>query len=141
MRFGLDQVELCDAVQTGGATLGTYDGKSQEEIQAELDRKAKDSMMTVSIDITPELSRDGQTLNLRAQNVKENKFDQKIEISQGDEVKGAYLGLKPGEKIDDIEVKGLEEGKAVVTVYALEPDTDTVHGNPSSFEVDIHRAE
>ena len=136
--FGL---RSCDAVQTGGATLGTYDGKSQEEIQAELDRKAKESMMTVSIDITPELSRDGQTLNLRAQNVKENKFDQKIEIVQGDEVKGTYLGLKPGEKIDDIEVKGLEEGKAVATVYALEPDTDTVHGNPSSFEVEVHRAE
>ena len=136
--FGL---RSCDAVQTGGATLGTYDGKSQEEIQAELDRRAKDSMMTVSIDITPELSRDGLTLNLRAQNVKENKFDQKIEIVQDDEVKGAYLGLKPGEKIDDIEVKGLEEGEAVVTVYALEPDTDTVHGNPSSFEVEVHRAE
>ena len=43
--FGL---RSCDAVQTGGATLGTYDGKSQEEIQAELDRKAKESMMTVS---------------------------------------------------------------------------------------------
>lgn len=136
--FGL---RSCDAVQTGGATLGTYDGKSQEEIQAELDRRAKDSMMTVSIDITPELSRDGQALNLRAQNVKENKFDQKIEIVQDDEVKGTYLGLKPGEKIDDIEVKGLEEGEAVVTVYALEPDTDTVHGNPSSFEVEVHRAE
>ena len=49
----------------GGATLGTYDGKTQEEIQAELDRKAKESMMTVSLDVTPELDRAGKRLEIR----------------------------------------------------------------------------
>lgn len=34
--------------ETGGATLGGYDDMTKEEIQAELDRQARESMMTIS---------------------------------------------------------------------------------------------
>lgn len=39
--------------KTGGATLGGYDDMTKEAIQAELDRQARESMMTISLDMTP----------------------------------------------------------------------------------------
>lgn len=51
--------------KTGGATLGGYDDMTKEEIQAELDRQARESMMTISLDMTPTLSADGSKLAVR----------------------------------------------------------------------------
>ena len=124
----------------GGATLGTYDGKTQEEIQAELDRKAKESMMTVSLDVTPELDRAGKRLEVRVQNVEKNHFNQLIEVIQDDEVIGSFKGLKPGEKINAVDVEGCEGGDAVIKVTPLDMETNAVKGNSSAFEVTIHRA-
>lgn len=126
---------------SGGATLGSYEGKSLEEIQAELDQRVKDSMMTISLDVTPELSSDGSKLELRVQNVKDNKFDQKVVVEQEGRELGSYTGLKPGEKLDEIDVEGAEEGTATVTITALEIDSGSEHGNPSAFEVTIHKAD
>lgn len=55
--------------ETGGATLGGYDDMTKEEIQAELDRQARESMMTISLDMTPTLSADGSKLAVRVANV------------------------------------------------------------------------
>lgn len=66
--------------ETGGATLGGYDDMTKEEIQAELDRQARESMMTISLDMTPTLSADGSKLAVRVANVEENRFDQLIEV-------------------------------------------------------------
>ena len=85
--------------KTGGATLGGYDDMTKEEIQAELDRQARESMMTISLDMTPTLSADGSKLAVRVANVEENRFDQLIEVEQDGEVIGSYKGLKPGEKL------------------------------------------
>lgn len=125
---------------SGGATLGGYDDMTKEEIQAELDRQVEESMMTISLDMTPTISADGTKLGVRVANVDENRFDQLIEVEQGGEVVGSHKGLKPGEKLDEIEVSGMEAGPAVVTVSALDADGG-VHGNPSQFEVEVNRAE
>lgn len=132
---------LLSPARDGGATLGTYEGMSREEIQAELDRQVEESMMTISLDVSPTLSEDGRKLAVKVQNVEDNKFDQKIVIEQGDREIGSYTGLKPGEKLDEIEVDGAEPGEATVTVWALERDSSDAHGSPSSFEVEIVRAE
>lgn len=71
--------------KTGGATLGGYDDMTKEEIQAELDRQARESMMTISLDMTPTLSTDGSKLAVRVANVEENRFDQLIEVEAGRE--------------------------------------------------------
>lgn len=121
--------------KTGGATLGGYEGMTREEIQAELDRQALESMMTISLDMTPTLSEDGSKLAVRVANVEENRFDQLIEVEQGGKVIGSYKGLKPGEKLDEIDVTGAETGEATVTVQAMEDGEPS--GNPSGFEVTI----
>ena len=125
--------------ETGGATLGGYDDMTKEEIQAELDRQARESMMTISLDMTPTLSTDGSKLAVRVANVEENRFDQLIEVEQGGKVIGSYKGLKPGEKLDEIDVTGAKPGAATVTVQAMEDGEPS--GNPSGFEVTIAASE
>ena len=122
--------------KTGGATLGGYDDMTQE---AELDRQARESMMTISLDMTPTLSADGSKLAVRVANVEENRFDQLIEVEQDGEVIGSYKGLKPGEKLDEIDVTGAKLGAATVTVQAMEDGKPS--GNPSGFEVTITASE
>ncbi|BFK84784.1 hypothetical protein I4000191A8_19220 [Clostridia bacterium i40-0019-1A8] len=125
--------------RTGGATLGGYDGMTREEIQAELDRQALESMMTISLDMTPTLSDDGSKLAVRVANVEDNRFDQLIEVEQDGKVIGSYEGLKPGEKLDEIDVTGARIGDATVTVQAMEDGEAS--GNPSGFEVTITASE
>lgn len=124
---------------TGGATLGGYDGMTREEIQAELDRQARESMMTISLDMTPALSADGTKLAVRVANVEDNRFDQLIEVEQDGKVIGSYKGLKPGEKLDEIDVTGARTGEATVTVQAMEDGEPS--GNPSGFEVTVTASE
>lgn len=114
-------------------------GMTKEEIQAELDRQARESMMTISLDMTPTLSADGSKLAVRVANVEENRFNQLIEVEQDGKVIGSYKGLKPGEKLDEIDVTGAKPGAATVTVQAMEDGEPS--GNPSGFEVTIAASE
>ena len=125
--------------KTGGATLGGYDDMTEEEIQAELDRQARESMMTISLDMTPTLSADGSKLAVRVANVEENRFNQLIEVEQDGKVVGSYKGHKPGEKLDEVDVTGAKPGAATVTVQAMEDGEPS--GNPSGFEVTIAASE
>lgn len=52
---------------------------------------------------------------------------------------GSYKGLKPGEKLDEIDVTGAKPGAATVTVQAMEDGEPS--GNPSGFEVTIAASE
>lgn len=79
---------------------------TKEEIQAELDRQARESMMTISLDMTPTLSADGSKLAVRVANVEENRFDQLIEVEQDGKVIGSYKGLKPVRSWTRIDVTG-----------------------------------
>lgn len=96
-------------------------------------------MMTISLDMTPTLSADGSKLAVRVANVEENRFNQLIEVEQDGKVIGSYKGLKPGEKLDEIDVTGAKPGAATVTVQAMEDGEPS--GNPSGFEVTITASE
>lgn len=126
---------------SGGATVGNYDGKSRAEIQAELDRQVRDSMMTISLDMTPTLSQDGKRLRVRVANDKSNRFDQKFEVEQDGKVVASFKGLEPGEKVDEVDCEGAHAGAATVTVWPQDGKTGEVSGNPSGFEVEIVESE
>lgn len=66
-------------------------------------------------------------------------FKKVIEVEQDGKVVGSYKGLKPGEKLDEIDVTGAETGDATVTVQAMEEGEPS--GNPSGFEVIITASE
>ena len=121
----------------GGTSIGTYEGKSREDIQAELDKQMLDSMMTISLDMTPTLSKDGKQLNVRVVNVEDNKFEQIVTVEQNGKVLGSYKGLKPGETLDYIDVNDCKVGKASVKVQKLDSESGEPSGNASAFEVEI----
>lgn len=133
-------LRACDS-HSGGATLGTYDNKSREEIMAELDEKAKKSLMEISLDITPELSSDKKQLEVRVQNSKKNHFNQSVTVMQNDKEVGFYDCIKPGEKLDTIDVHNMTDGDAKIVIKALDPETNKPHGSASEFEVTVHNAE
>lgn len=121
----------------GGTSLGSYENKTMEEIQAELDQQVLDSMMTISLDVTPTLSSDGKQLAVHVENTKDNKFAQAIVVKQNGKMIGSYEGLKPGEKLDYVEVKDCKAGAATIYIQRIEEGADTPSGNPSAFEVEI----
>lgn len=63
-----------------GATVQGYEGKSDEEVIADLNRQADESRMTISVSAKPKLS-DGK-VRVNVSNVAENKFSQTFVLSQ-----------------------------------------------------------
>lgn len=63
-----------------GATVQTHEGKSDEEVIAELNRQAEESRMTISVSAKPKLA-DGK-VRVNVSNVAENKFSQTFTLSQ-----------------------------------------------------------
>ena len=88
-------------------------------------------MMTISLDMTPTLSADGSKLAVRVANVEENRFDQLIEVEQDGKVIGSYKGLKPGEKLDEIDVTGAKPGAFRPWRTASRPATPPASRSPS----------
>lgn len=81
----------------------------------------------------------GELLRIAGEIAEENRFNQLIEVEQDGKVIGSYKGLKPGEKLDEIDVTGAKPGAATVTVQAMEDGEPS--GNPSGFEVTIAASE
>lgn len=124
------------SIRTGGITITGQKDKTIEEIQEELDKQVRDSMMTITLDVTPTLTKDGERLYVRAENVKDNPFAQLIEVTQDEKLIGSYKGLKPGKTLEYLPVSDCHTGKAFITVTALD-ESGLVSGNPSQFEVTI----
>lgn len=120
-----------------GAILGqAQEGKTREEIQAELNQEVADNMMTVSVLPSPRLSSSGM-LTVGFENDKSNKFNQRFTLSQGDEIVYESQAIRPGERIDAVRVDGVREGVATVEVQAVDPDSGDDHGSPTAVQVSV----
>ena len=109
-----------------GATVQTHEGKSDEEVIAELNRQAEESRMTISVNVS---------------NVADNKFSQTFTLSQ-DSVELYNSGLiAPGEVVEWCEAPDAHEGSATVTVQGCDPETGAPSGNPQSVSVTIVAAD
>lgn len=118
-----------------GATVQTQEGKSDEEIIAELNRQAEASRMTISVSAKPKLS-DGK-VRVNVSNVAENKFAQTFTLTQdGIELYSSGL-IAPGEVVEWCEAPDAHEGSATMTVQGCDPETGAPSGNPQSVAVDI----
>ena len=104
-----------------GAILGrAQEGKTREEIQAELDQEVVNNMLTVGFE-----------------NDRDNKFDQRFTLSQGEDVLYESQAIGPGERIDAVRVDGVGEGEAVVEIQAVDPDSGDDHGSPTAVQVNV----
>ncbi|WP_333790077.1 hypothetical protein [Parolsenella catena] len=120
-----------------GAILGrAQEGKTREQIQAELNQEVEDNMMTVSVLPSPRLSSSG-VLTVGFENDRSNKFNQRFTLTQGDEVIYESQAIEPGERIDAVRVDDVREGEAVVEVQAVEPDGESDHGSPTAVQVSV----
>ena len=122
-----------------GATVQNQEGKSDEEIIAELNRQAEESRMTISVSAKPKLA-DGK-VRVNVSNVAENKFSQTFTLSQdGVELYSSGL-IAPGEVVEWCEAPDAHEGSATVTVQGCDPETGAPSGNPQSVAVTIVAAD
>ena len=122
-----------------GATVQNQEGKSDEEIIAELNRQAEESRMTISVSAKPKLA-DGK-VRVNVSNVAENKFSQTFTLSQdGIELYNSGL-IAPGEVVEWCEAPDAHEGSATVTVQGCDPETGAPSGNPQSVAVTIVAAD
>lgn len=125
--------------EDAGATVTSYDGMTDEEIQAELDRQTEESRMTISVAAHPELA-DGR-VRVNLVNDQDNRFDQKLTLTQDGKTLFESGVVKAGKTLEWVDAADAHAGTATVTVSAVDPDSGEVTGNPQSVEVEITAAE
>ena len=125
--------------EDAGATVTSYDGMTDEEIRAELDRRTEESRMTISVAAHPEL-KDGR-VRVNLVNDKDSRFDQRLVLEQDGKTLYESGVVKAGKTLEWVDTADAHAGTATVTVSAVDPDFGEVTGNPQSVEVEITAAE
>jgi hypothetical protein len=116
------------------AKLGQLEGKSEADIQAELNRVVGEGMFHISINTAP-VFQDGKSEgNLEIENVPNNRYLMRVEImdnASGEELYSTKY-IEPNSHIQKAALeKELEAGEheATATFYAYDPDSLTEIGS------------
>lgn len=123
----------------GGASVTKYDGKSREEIQAEIDKATAASRMTISVNSQAQL-KDGK-VRVNVINDKDNKFYQSFTLKQGDKTLYKSKNIEQGKTVEWVDAPDAEPGEATITVQAHDPTTGKASGNPQSVKIQIVKSE
>jgi hypothetical protein len=116
------------------AKLGQLDGKSESEIQAELNRVVEEGMLHISINTTP-VFQDGKSEgNLEIENVPNNHYLMRVEIADSNNGDLLYSTkyIEPNSHIQKAALeKELAAGEypATATFHAYDPNTLTEIGS------------
>lgn len=119
------------------AALGQLEGKTQEEIQAELDRIVEEGMFNISISSIVKFE-DGQSEgDLRIENVPNNPYLMKVEISRDDTGEVVYASgmIEPNHHIQSAKLSvDLDAGDYPCTAvfYAHDPETEELVGQAAA---------
>lgn len=124
------------------AKLGQLEGKSEEEIQAELDRVVEEGMFHVVINPDPQFPDGKSEGNLEIENVPNNLYDMRVMIVRTDTQEILYDSglIHPNYHIQkDVLADDLEAGDypAEAVFYAYDMDTQAEMGS-TSCEITIH---
>lgn len=125
--------------EDAGATISSFKGKSRAEIQAELDREARESRMTISVNAKPQL-KDGR-VRVNVVNDKSNKFDQSFTLEQDGKTLYESGIVKRGKTVEWVDASDAKTGTATITVTARDRKTGKKHGNPQAVQVEIVASE
>lgn len=118
-----------------GATVKSYEGMTDEEIQAELDRLAEESRMTISVNAKPKLE-DGKVY-ANVVNDKESRYDQRFTLEQDGSVLYASGIVVAGKSVEWVEAEGAHPGDATITVAAVDKESGKTSGNAQAIQVQI----
>lgn len=121
--------------EDAGATVSSYKGKTRAEIQAELDREARESRMTISINAAPQLKNGKVRVNVI--NDKSNRFDQSFTLEQGGKTLYKSGIVKRGKTVEWVDASGAKPGTATIIVAARDRKTGKRHGSPQAVQVKI----
>jgi cytoskeletal protein RodZ len=118
------------------AKLGQLDGKSEAEIQAELNRVIEEGMFHISINTTPVFADGSAEGNLEIENVPGNRYLMRVEIKLDDTGETVYSTkfMEPNTHIQRAALDTrLEKGEypATATFYAYDQDTLAEMGSVS----------
>lgn len=106
------------------ASVGQYEGKTQEEIQAELDKIVRQGMFNISINSTVIMERGSDEAELRIENIAANIHLMSVQITLDDTGEVIYTSglIEPGYYIQSVPLnavlaKGTYSATAVFTAY------------------------
>ncbi|NTU88420.1 MAG: hypothetical protein HGA54_00715 [Actinobacteria bacterium] len=109
------------------AQTGSYTGKSQEEIIADLNKTVEDGMLNISIAAQIFFSDGSGEGQARIENVDANKKNLRVSITRDDTGEKVYEsgGIRPGQFIESISLnqdlpKGQYDATAVFSAYNVE---------------------
>lgn len=101
-----------------GATVTSYDGMTDEEIQAELDRQVEASRMTISVAAKLQL-KDGR-VRVNVVNAQDSRFGQLFTLEQDGKVLYKSGVVDPGKTVEWVDAKDAHTGEATITVSAAD---------------------
>lgn len=135
--IGIGIYMFMDSTQYRGGTLGQLDGKTQEEIQAEIDRVVEEGMMNISISSVIEFENGGAEGEVKIENSPANHYLMQVEISLNDTGEVVYTSeiLEPNYHIQYATLDvNLPAGSypCTATFYALDPDTEELVGQAAA---------
>lgn len=124
------------------AELGQLEGKSQEEIQAELDRVVEEGMFHIAINTNPVFYDGASEGNLEIENVPGNRYLMRVEITRDDTGDSIYSTkyIEPNKHIQNAKLDTeLAAGAypSTATFYAYDPDTLTEIGR-TACEITVY---
>ena len=122
-----------DLILDNNAQEGKLEGKSKEEIEAELNQKVNEGMINISMNLNPEFEEGKSYGNLLIMNEEINNYPQIVEIIRNDTQKVIYRsGLIPvGSRVDTGKLMtDLPAGEYDCTAcfYNVNPDTGEALG-------------
>ena len=111
------------------ANIGQYEGKSPEEVQAELDKIVEEGMFNISINSTVTMATGSDEAELRIENIEANHHLMSVEITLDDTGQVLYTSglIEPGYHIQSVPfavvlAKGSYPATALFTAYDMETE-------------------
>lgn len=125
------------STQYTGGVLGQLDGKSDAEIQAELDRYVEEGMLNISIASYIEFENGTSEGEVKIENSPANRYNMQVEIALQDTGEVIYTSdvLQPNYHIQFAQLdENLPAGEypCLATFYAIDPDTGETIGQAAA---------
>ena len=119
------------------AAVGQLEGKTQEEIQAELDRIVEEGMFNISIASTVQLADGASEAELRIENVPNNPYLMKVELARDDTGETIYTSgmIEPNHHIQKAKLDvDLDAGEYPCTAvfYAYDKNDEQLVGQAAA---------
>lgn len=126
-----------DAWYDGNAIEGSYEGKAEEDIRADLERRIEEGMMNISIASNVIVSSQTGLAALRIENVPGNPIDQKVVVTLDETGETLYQSgaLAPGTCIQEAPLAAklpVGSHEATATFVGYDPQTHEPQGTSAA---------